>query len=76
MRQATPTTLAAKVESLREADLLPFHEMLDAAMVDEALKAEKVTLQRLHLHPDGDPLPVPLAGDRPRSFVPRLRWRG
>ena len=42
MSQATPTTLAAKVESLGEADLLPFHELLDAAMVDEALKAEKV----------------------------------
>ena len=42
MKQATPTTLAAKVESLGEADLLPFHELLDAAMVNEALKAEKV----------------------------------
>ena len=42
MNQATPTTLAAKVESLGKADLLPFHEFLDAAMVDEALKAEKV----------------------------------
>jgi len=42
MSQATPTTVAAKVESLGEADLLPFHELLDAAMVDEALKAEKV----------------------------------
>ena len=29
-------------------------------------------VQRLHLRPDRDPLPVPLAGDRPRSFVPRL----
>ena len=42
MSQATPTTRAAKVESLGEADLLPFHELLDATMVDEALKAEKV----------------------------------
>jgi hypothetical protein len=42
MSQATPTTLAANVESLGEADLLPFHELLDAAMVDAALKAEKV----------------------------------
>src|ERR1700723_647950 len=42
MSQATPTTLAAKVESLGEADLLPFHELLDAAMVDAALTAEKV----------------------------------
>ena len=42
MSQATPTTLAARVESLGEADLLPFHELLDAAMVAEALKAEEV----------------------------------
>ena len=42
MPQAIPTTLAAEVESLDEADLLPFHELLDADMVDEALKAEKV----------------------------------
>jgi hypothetical protein len=42
MSQATPTNLAAKVESLGEADLLPFHELLDAEMVNEALKAEKV----------------------------------
>ena len=32
MSQATPTTLAAKAESLGEADLLPFHELLDAAI--------------------------------------------
>ena len=42
MSQATPETLAAKVESLGETDLLPFHELLDVEMVDEALKAEKV----------------------------------
>ena len=72
MSQATATAVAAKVESLGEADLLPFHELLDAEMVNEALKAEKVSLQSLHLLPDRDPLPVPFAGDRPRSFVPRL----
>jgi hypothetical protein len=31
MSQATPTNLAAKVESLGEADLLPFHELLDVS---------------------------------------------
>ena len=46
MPQAIPTTLAAGVESLGEADLLPFHELLDADMVDEALKAEKVRFNR------------------------------
>ena len=73
MSQANPTTLAAKVESLDEADLLPFHEVPDVTMVDEALKAEKVRFDRLHLHPDRDPLPVPLAGDRPRPLGPPRR---
>lgn len=41
MDQTTPTNLKAKVESLGEADLLPFHELLDAEMVNEALQAEK-----------------------------------
>ena len=40
--QATATAVAEEVHSLGEADLLPFHELLDAAMIDEALKAEKV----------------------------------
>ena len=52
MSQATPTTLAAKVESLGEADLLPFHELLDAAMVDEALKAETVRFNDCIYAPD------------------------
>ena len=46
MPQTNPTPLEAGVESLREADLLPFHELLDADMVDEALKAEKFRFNR------------------------------
>lgn len=46
MSQVTPAPLAAEVKSLGEADLLPFHELLDADMVDEALKAEKVRHNR------------------------------
>ena len=41
-------------------------------MVDEVLKAEKVRFNDCIYAPDRDPLPVPLAGDRPRSFVPRF----
>src|SRR4051794_18870904 len=42
MREVTAARFAEEVDSLREADLLPFHELLDAAMVGEALKAEEV----------------------------------
>ncbi len=42
MSEATATTLAAEVESLRAADLLPFLELLDAGMIERALAAEKV----------------------------------
>ena len=42
MSQTTPTPLAAEVESLGAADLLPFLELLDADMIGQALAAEKV----------------------------------
>lgn len=42
MSQATATAVAKEVGTLGEADLLPFHELLDEDMVVEALKAEKV----------------------------------
>src|SRR5438270_4711737 len=42
MHQATAAAFAEEVDPLREADLLPFHELLGAGMVDEALKAEEV----------------------------------
>ena len=46
MPKATATALAREVDSLGEADLLPFHELLDIAMVDEALRAEKVKFNK------------------------------
>jgi hypothetical protein len=46
MPRAIPTSLAAAVGSLGEADLLPFQEPLNADMVDETLKAEEVRSNR------------------------------
>jgi hypothetical protein len=49
MAQSTRSRIAEHVRSLREADLLPFHEILDAKMVEAALDAEGVTFhQRLY----------------------------
>jgi hypothetical protein len=36
-------SISDKVKSLRESEILPFHEILDARMVEEALAAEGVT---------------------------------
>jgi hypothetical protein len=43
MSQSTRRWVSEKVKSLRESDVLPFHEILDAQMVDDALAAENVT---------------------------------
>ncbi len=43
MSQATRRRLAGKVQALREAQVLPFHDLLDAAMVQDALAEEGVT---------------------------------
>lgn len=43
MSQATRRWISEKVESLRESQVLPFHGVLDARMVNEALDAEGVT---------------------------------
>jgi hypothetical protein len=40
---STRRWIADKVRSLRESDLLPFHDILDAGMVDAALAEEGVT---------------------------------
>ena len=71
MPQTTRRWILAKVKSLREADLLPFHEMLDADMVNSAAGGRGGHIQRSHLHPVRDPLPVPLPGARPRSLMSR-----
>jgi Transposase DDE domain len=41
--QTTQRRIFEQVNSLRESDVLPFHEILDAQMVDAALTAEGVT---------------------------------
>ncbi|CAN5907114.1 hypothetical protein BH23PLA1_BH23PLA1_42220 [soil metagenome] len=43
MPQSTRRWISEKVRSLRESDLLPFHDILDAQMVQDALAAEGVT---------------------------------
>src|SRR4051794_8008499 len=43
MPRDTRRWISAKVRSLRESDVLPFHEILDAAMVQAALKQEGVS---------------------------------
>jgi Transposase DDE domain len=42
MPQSTRRWISEKVKSLRESDVLPFHEILDAEMVEAALTEEKV----------------------------------
>ena len=43
MSQATRRWISETVKSLREADVLPFHDILDATMVNAALAEEQVT---------------------------------
>src|SRR4051794_11471288 len=43
MSQSTRSRISEHVRSLRESDLLPFHDILDAKMVEAALDAEGVT---------------------------------
>ena len=40
MSQTTRRWISEKVKSLRDSQILPFHDVLDAAMVDRALRAE------------------------------------
>ena len=71
MPQATRRWISGKGQIPSRVDCLPFHEILDAEMVKDALDAGRGHVQRSHLHPVRDPLPVPLAGARPRSLVSR-----
>jgi hypothetical protein len=43
MSQSTRRWVSEKVKSLRESDVLPFHEILDAKMVEAAVAEENVT---------------------------------
>jgi hypothetical protein len=42
MPQATRRRISEKVKALHEADLLPFHDILDVEMVNAALASERV----------------------------------
>ena len=46
MPQATRRWISEKVKSIHEASALPFHEILDAEMVDDAVKASGVTFKQ------------------------------
>ena len=46
MSQATRRWISDKVQSLREADVLPFHDILDARMVHDAMAEEGVTFRQ------------------------------
>ena len=70
MPQATRRWISEKVKSLHESDVLPFHDILDAEMVNAALAVGRGHVQGANLHPVCDPLHVPLPGARPRSLVP------
>ena len=49
MPQSTRHWISEQVRSLRESDVLPFHEILDAQMVQDALAEEGVTFsERLY----------------------------
>jgi hypothetical protein len=45
MSQSTRRWISEKVKSLRESEVLPFHEILDASMVNAALAEEGVTFK-------------------------------
>jgi hypothetical protein len=46
MSQATRRWISEKVKSLRDSEILPFHEHLDADLVNRAMAAEGVTFNR------------------------------
>ncbi len=43
MSQATRHWISEKVKSLRDSQILPFDDVLDAGMVNQALRAEGVS---------------------------------
>ena len=49
MPQSTRRWISQQIQSLRESNVLPFHDILDAKMVEAALAAEGVTFhERLY----------------------------
>ena len=73
MSQSTRRWISEKVQSLRESNVLPFHDILDAEDGRGRPGRRRGHLPRAHLHPPGDHLPVPLPGPRPRPLLPRRR---
>lgn len=51
MSQSTRSPIAEKVQSFRESNVLPFHDVLDARMVQSALDAEGVTFNQSLYNP-------------------------
>ncbi len=71
MFQATQRRISEKIKSTLDSDALPFHEILDADMVESALTSEGRSIQDRILHSVCNPLPVPLSGARSGSLVSR-----
>ena len=71
MFQPTRRRISEKIKSTLDSDALPFHEILDADMVESAMDLRGRSVQRSHLHSVCNPLPVPLSGARPGSLVSR-----
>ena len=71
MSQTTRPQVSETIAFPRQGRESPLREILDAKLVEDALAAEGVTYNRVHLHPVHDPLHLPLAGPRPRPLVSR-----
>ena len=65
MPQATRRWISEKVKSLPQSNVLPFSDILDAAMVNSALAVGGRHVQAAHLHAVCHPLHVPLPGTGP-----------
>jgi hypothetical protein len=71
MPRATRRWISEKVKSLHESDALPFHDILDARMVDAALAAEGVRFRERISTPLVATCLFLCPGARSRSLLPR-----
>jgi hypothetical protein len=62
--QSTRRWISEKVRSLRESDVLPFHDILDAQMVRDALAEDGVTFSERIYTPLAR---IPTLGFRPNT---------
>ncbi len=65
MPQATRRWISEKVKSLKESNVLPLHDILDAKMVNPATGVGRRHVQESHLHAVCHPQHVPLPGTGP-----------